>query len=85
MAPIKTKQGDLNFPHSMSNQDRKDWLYANLERDTSDTDAARRNVEKFGPYSIIACMGPTTWPESYGQTPFDNTYLLASRTIKGAA
>lgn len=69
----------------MSNTQRKDWLYSNLERDTLDEGAARRNLDKFGPYQIIAMMGPTTWPESYGQTPFDNTYLLASRTIKGAA
>ena len=71
-----------HFPRSMGNQARKDWLYANLERDALDQTAARRNVDKFGPYAIIACMGPTTWPETYGQTPFDNTYLLASRTIK---
>ena len=73
----------LHFPRSMSNQTRKDWLYANLERDTLDESAARRNVDKFGPYAILACMRTTIWPETYGQTPFDNSYLLASRTIKG--
>lgn len=80
---MATKQ--TNFPRSMSNQQRKDWLYNNLERDTLDEGAARRNLDKHGPYAIIACMGPTTWPETYGQTPFDNTYLLASRTIKSVA
>lgn len=62
----------------MTNQQRKDWLYDNLERDTNSQAAAERNVAKHGAEKILDIMGPTTWLESYGQTPFDRTYMLAA-------
>lgn len=63
----------------MTNQQRKDWGYDHLERDTLDKGAAQRNVEKHGAQHIRDILGPSCWPESYGQTPWDNTLDLAYR------
>lgn len=66
----------------MTNEQRKNWAYENLARDTLDATAAARNIAAFGAQRIIDVLGPTTWPETYGQTPWDNTYLLASEALR---
>ena len=67
----------------MTNKQRKQWCFDNLARDSSGRNAARDNVTKHGAEKIIAMMSPTDWPESYGQTPFDETWSLACRVVRG--
>ena len=76
----------------------KQWLYDNLRRDASlnwreDISAqcwqeavaiACFNVRSFGAQRLECAIGPTTWPENYGDCPFAFTYAVARRIVRGA-
>lgn len=68
---------------TMSNQQRKDWGYENLERDVFDKTAAQRNIEKHGAGKITGILGPSCWPETYGQTPWETTLCCAYDIVNG--
>lgn len=66
----------------MTNQERKDWGYANLKSDNLDKSAIAANIAAHGARKICEILGPTTWPETYGQTPWDDTLALAFQMVR---
>lgn len=67
----------------------KEWLLNNLERDGSrEGREARvaRNIEKLGgAAATLAALGPISWPENYGDSPFEHTWEAARVLTKGTA
>lgn len=62
----------------------KEYALCHFRRDHSGKTLAEApvyNLRKYGAQAVKDILGPTCWPENYGQSPFDTSYLVASTIV----